>query len=164
MLWERLLGDKSLSDVATLNETMSLTWYSSQELNQSIQLPGSLQSLTFGFDFNQSLEGIQLPTSLQTSATRQPAQFDLRRQLRPELGGHPTAQQPAEFDAWRKVQPELGGHPTTRQPAEFDVRRQPRVQGSRLRVYQDPPKCPLGYLGSLLKGSLKGSYKGSFRV
>ena len=110
MLWERLLGDKSLSDVATLNETMSLTWYSSQELNQSIQLPSSLQSLTFGFDFNQSLEGIQLPTSLQTSATRQ--------------------------------------------PAEFDVRRQPRVQGSRLRVYKDPPKCPLGYLGSLLKGSL----------
>eukprot|EP00439_Symbiodinium_sp_Y106_P058528 s909_g8.t1 len=66
MLWERLLGDKSLSDVATLNETMSLTWYSSQELNQSIQLPGSLQSLTFGFDFNQSLEGIQLPSSLQS--------------------------------------------------------------------------------------------------
>ena len=30
-----------------------------------IQLPSSLQSLTFSFEFNQSLDGIQLPSSLQ---------------------------------------------------------------------------------------------------
>eukprot|EP00439_Symbiodinium_sp_Y106_P075271 s538_g14.t2 len=62
MLWERLLQEKTVSDVAALNETMSLTWCS----NQGIQLPSSLQSLTFGFAFNQSLKGIQLPSSLQS--------------------------------------------------------------------------------------------------
>ena len=66
--WERLLKQKTLSDVdaATLNETRSLTWYSSQELNNGIQLLSSLQSLKFGRHFNQSLEGIQLPSSLQS--------------------------------------------------------------------------------------------------
>ena len=54
MLWEHLLEAKTLSDVdlAALNETMSPTWYSSQALNQGIQLPSSLQSLTFGSEFN----------------------------------------------------------------------------------------------------------------
>eukprot|EP00439_Symbiodinium_sp_Y106_P022221 s3802_g2.t1 len=66
MLWERLLEEKTLSDVAALNETMSLTWYSGQDLNRGIQLPSSLQSLTFGQYFDQSLEGIQLPSSLQS--------------------------------------------------------------------------------------------------
>ena len=41
MLWERLLQEKTVSDVAALNETMSLTWYSNQDLNQGIQLPSS---------------------------------------------------------------------------------------------------------------------------
>ena len=68
MLWERLLEGKTLSDVdvAALNEMMSLTLYCNQELIQGIQLPSSLQSLTFGWEFNQSLEGIQLPSSLQS--------------------------------------------------------------------------------------------------
>ena len=66
ILWECLLEEKTLSDAAALNETMSLTWYSSQELHKGIQLPSSLQSLTFGEEFNQSLEGIQLPSSLQS--------------------------------------------------------------------------------------------------
>ena len=67
MLWERLLEEKTLSDVAALNETMSLTWYSRQRLaDLGIQLPSSLQSLTFGSGFNQRLEGIQLPSSLQS--------------------------------------------------------------------------------------------------
>ena len=66
ILWECLLEEKTLSDAAALNETMSLTWYSSQELHKVIQLPSSLQSLTFGKEFNQSLEGIQLPSSLQS--------------------------------------------------------------------------------------------------
>ena len=60
MLWERLLQEKTLAD-----ETRSLTWYSSQELS-GIQLPSSLQSLTFGRQFNQRLEGMQLPSSLQS--------------------------------------------------------------------------------------------------
>ena len=69
MLWERLLEEETLpdvADVAALHETMSLTWYSDQDLNQGIQLPSSLQSLTFGDMFDQSLEGIQLPSSLQS--------------------------------------------------------------------------------------------------
>ena len=67
-LYYALLKQKTLSDVdaATLNETRSLTWYSSQELNNGIQLLSSLQSLKFGRHFNQSLEGIQLPSSLQS--------------------------------------------------------------------------------------------------
>ena len=66
MLWESLLEEKTLFDVAALNETMSLTWLSNQQLNQGIQLPSSLQSLSFGDGFDQSLEGIQLPSSLQS--------------------------------------------------------------------------------------------------
>ena len=66
MLWERLLEERTLSDVAALNETMSLTWPSTHWLNQGIQLPSSLQSLTFGSSFNQSLDGIQPPSSLQS--------------------------------------------------------------------------------------------------
>ena len=65
MLWEHLLEERTLSDVAALNETMSLTWLSRQQLKQGIQLPSSLQSLSFGDDFNQRLDGIQLPSSLQ---------------------------------------------------------------------------------------------------
>ncbi|CAE7258852.1 unnamed protein product [Symbiodinium sp. CCMP2592] len=65
--WQRLLDEKTLSDtdVAALNETVSLTWSVKQSL-KGIQLPSSLQSLTFGKEFNQSLEGIQLPSSLQS--------------------------------------------------------------------------------------------------
>ena len=63
LLWERLLEEKTLSDVAALNETMSLTWYSNQDLNQGIQLPSSLQSLTFGCFFNRSLAGINYPAA-----------------------------------------------------------------------------------------------------
>ena len=66
MLWERILEEKTLSDVAALNETMSLTWYSDQDLNRGIQLPSSLRSLTFGDNFNQSLNGFHLPSSLQS--------------------------------------------------------------------------------------------------
>ena len=51
MLWERLLEVRALSDVAALNEKMSLTWYSFQEVNQGIQRPSSLQSLTFSDEF-----------------------------------------------------------------------------------------------------------------
>ena len=91
MLWERLLEEKTLSDVVALNETMSLTW-----LFQPRAQPGH-------------------PT------TQQPAEFDVWRRLQPELGGHPSTQQPAESDVWLRVQPELGWHPATQQPAEFDV-------------------------------------------
>ena len=66
MLWQNLLEQKTLFDVAALNETMSLTWLSSQQLNKSIQLPSSLQSLEFGCRFNQRLDGIQLPSNLQS--------------------------------------------------------------------------------------------------
>ena len=66
MLWERLLDERTLSSVAALNETMSPTCYSNQNLNQGIQLPSSLQSLTFGHDVNESPEGIQLPSSRQS--------------------------------------------------------------------------------------------------
>ena len=62
MLWKRLLKEKTLSDLAALNETMSLTWNSSQEL-EGIPLPSSLQSLTFCGQF-QSLDGINLPSTL----------------------------------------------------------------------------------------------------
>ena len=57
MLWEHLLQEKTLCDVAALSETMSLTWYSSQQLSQAIQLPSSLQSLTFGQHVQQELGG-----------------------------------------------------------------------------------------------------------
>ena len=65
--WQRLLEEKTLSDtdVVALNETVSLTWKVNQSL-QGIQLPSRLQSLTFGYEFNQSLEGIQLPSRLQS--------------------------------------------------------------------------------------------------
>ena len=69
MLWETLL-EEILDDVAAVKETLSLTWYSSQQLNQGIQLPSSLQSLTFAFIFNQSLESIQLPSSLRSFTSR----------------------------------------------------------------------------------------------
>ena len=44
MHWDRLLEEKTVSDVAALNETMSLSWYSNQDLNQcleGIQLPAA---------------------------------------------------------------------------------------------------------------------------
>ncbi|CAE7258883.1 unnamed protein product [Symbiodinium sp. CCMP2592] len=65
--WQRLLTNKTLSDtdVAALRETVSFTWNVDQSL-KGIQLPSSRQSLTFGRSFNQSLEGIQLPSSLQS--------------------------------------------------------------------------------------------------
>ena len=68
MLYEHLLEESTLFHAAALNETMSLTWHSTQEVNHSIQLGSncSLQSLTFGEEFNHSLEGIQLPSSLQS--------------------------------------------------------------------------------------------------
>ncbi|OLP74914.1 hypothetical protein AK812_SmicGene45402, partial [Symbiodinium microadriaticum] len=68
MLWECLLEEKTLCDA--LNETMSPTWFSNEKLNQGIQ-PTTQQPaefdvwLTFGREFNQSLEGMQLPSSLQ---------------------------------------------------------------------------------------------------
>ena len=105
-----------------LSETMSLTWYSSQKQhNQGIQLPSSLQSLSFGDRF--ILGG--------HPATQQPAELDGWRPVQPRLGGHPTTQQPAEFDVWPRVQPELGGHPVTQQPAKFEVwpRAQPEFGG-----------------------------------
>ena len=106
MLWEHLLEKKAVSDVAALNETMSLTF--GFHFNQSldgIQLPSSLQSLTFGNQFNRSLDGIHLPSNLQS--------FDVWLLLRPELGWHPITQQPAEFDVWLLLRPEVGGHPAT---------------------------------------------------
>ncbi|CAE7233468.1 unnamed protein product, partial [Symbiodinium sp. KB8] len=81
MLWEGLLQQKTLFDAVTLDETMSLTWYSSQKLDPGIHLPSRLQSLTFGERFNQSLEGIQLPNS------QQPAEFDVCHCAQPEFGG-----------------------------------------------------------------------------
>ena len=66
MHWGRLLEEKTLSDAAALNETGSLTWFACQELEQGIQLPSSLQSLTCHARFSQSLASIQLPSSLQS--------------------------------------------------------------------------------------------------
>ena len=95
MLWEGLLQQKTLFDAVTLDETMSLTWYSSQKLDPGIHLPSRLQSLTFGERFNQSLEGIQLPNS------QQPAEFDVCHCAQPEFGGHPIAQQVCEVSLHR---------------------------------------------------------------
>ena len=58
-------------------------------------------------EFNQSLEGIQLPSCL----------LDFCGRVQPEPGGHPTTQLPAG-PLWR-AQPEPGGHPTTQLPAGF---------------------------------------------
>ena len=55
------------ADACALNEVVSLTF--GNNFNQSlegIQLPSTLQTLRFGYKFNQNLEGIQLPSSLQT--------------------------------------------------------------------------------------------------
>ncbi|CAE7204112.1 unnamed protein product [Symbiodinium sp. CCMP2456] len=52
-----------LPDVVALTETLSLTWYSSQQLNQGIQLLNSLRSLTFGQEFNRNSEGINYPAA-----------------------------------------------------------------------------------------------------
>ena len=38
MLYEHLLEESTLFHAAALNETMSLTWHSTQEVNHSIQL------------------------------------------------------------------------------------------------------------------------------
>ena len=93
MLWERLLDEKTLSDVdgAALNEIMSLTWYSGRK-HRSIQL-----------------------------YTQQPAEFDVWLCVQPVPGGHPTSEKPADFDFWPRVQPAVGGIPSTQQPAKFDV-------------------------------------------
>ena len=79
--WELLLAGMALSDtdVAALNETVSLTLESNQIPNQGVQLPSSLQSLTLGYEFNQSLEGIQLPS----------------RHVQPELG--------SDCDVWLRL-------------------------------------------------------------
>ena len=67
---------------------MSLTSCPNQDLNQGIQLPSSLQSLTFGFEFSQCLEGMQLPSSLQNLTLG----YDFNQSL--------EGQQPAELDVW----------------------------------------------------------------
>ena len=119
MLWESLLEEKTLFDVAALNKTMSLTWLSNtaQPGHPTAQQPAEF---VVWRRIRPKLGGH--PT------TQQPAEFDVWQRLRPEVGGHPTTQQPAEFDVWRQVQPELGGHPTTQQPAEFDVWRRLRPE------------------------------------
>ena len=111
---QRLLEEKTLSDtdVAALNETVSLTWRVNQSL-QGIQLPSRPAEL--------DVWCVVQPEPGGHPATQPPAEFDVWPRVQPELGGHPTTQQPAEFDVWRQVQPELGWHPTTQQPAEFDV-------------------------------------------
>ena len=121
LLWKRLLDENTLSDadVAALDEMM---WYSGRELSQNIRLPGSLQSLTFGYVFNQSLEDIQLPSSLQRltfgyafdqrlRASNYRARFDVWLCVQPEPGGHPTIEQHAPFDIRPHVQPTVGGLP-----------------------------------------------------
>ncbi|CAE7339651.1 PU1 [Symbiodinium sp. KB8] len=93
LLWKRLLDENTLSDadVAALDEMM---WYSGRELSQNIRLPGSLQSLTFGYVFNQSLEDIQLPSSLQ----RLTFGYAFDQRLR-------ASNYRARFDVWLCVQP-----------------------------------------------------------
>ena len=77
--------------------------------NQSldgIQLPSSRQSLTFGDEFNlfEGFNGLELNRSLEgIQLNQQPAELDVW---------------PAEFDAWSGAAPELEGHPTTQQSAE----------------------------------------------
>ena len=51
--------------------------------------PTSLVSLTFGNGFNQSLQGVTLPGSLQ--------ELDIWREVRPELAGSDTAKQSLEL-------------------------------------------------------------------
>ena len=83
MRWERLLTEKTLTDVAALNE------------NHVTDL------------------GFRPKAQPEHRTSRQPAEFDFWRQVQPELAGHPTTRQSAEFDFWRQVQPEPGWHPTT---------------------------------------------------
>ena len=79
-------------------------------------LLSSLPTLTFGYEVHQILEGITLPSSLQTSnfvfkfhAAEQPADIDLWLRATPNFGGRYTAEQPANVDHRLQVQPELGG-------------------------------------------------------
>ena len=107
------------ADVAALNEMMSFRWFPGRELSHCIQLPSSLQSLTFGCHFNRSLEGIQLLSSLQSSMfgyvfNKSLERIQLPRSLQssmfPEHGGHPTTKQPAEL-VGLYFQQEHGGNP-----------------------------------------------------
>ncbi|CAK9036034.1 unnamed protein product, partial [Durusdinium trenchii] len=66
--FRRALAERKKDMHATVTDAIaSLTF--GHEFNQSLQdvtLPSSLQTLTFGRVFNQSLEGVTLPSSLQT--------------------------------------------------------------------------------------------------
>ena len=82
--------------------------YASERLMQSIQLPSCLQSMTFGREVNQNLEGTQLLNCLNSLMFG----YAVNRSLE---GIHPAAQQPAESDVWRIVQSELGVRRITQQ-------------------------------------------------
>ena len=115
MLWERRLEEKTRFDVDTLNENdmVPLTWYSSQKLNQGIQLNFTQHSTEFDVwsAMSQSLEGVQLPSSLPNlvfgnefglNSWPNVKFFRLLCSGMPQSlhRGHPTTQQPAEFDVW----------------------------------------------------------------
>ncbi|CAK9036038.1 Uncharacterized protein SCF082_LOCUS21552, partial [Durusdinium trenchii] len=97
--FRRALAERKKDMHATVTDAIaSLTF--GHEFNQSLQdvtLPSSLQTLTFGRVFNQSLEGVTLPSSL-CHLAKQPADFDLGRSVQPELERCYLAKQPADFD------------------------------------------------------------------
>ena len=105
---DHLLAGKTLSDVAALNATMSLTCHTLE----GIQLPSTLQSLTLGDQLNLSLQGIRLPSRLPNLALCFSSTRAWRASNYPQL--------PAKCDVWCLPQPEFGGYPTTQQLSEFD--------------------------------------------
>ena len=68
-------------------------------------LASSLQSLTFGEWFNQSLEG----------------EPDIWRTVQPEPGRSDTAKQSSELVIWRTVQPEPGRSDPAKQSSELVI-------------------------------------------
>ena len=98
-------------------------------------LPSSLQTLTFGLNFDQTLAGVTLPSSLQTlkfgellnqslGCVMQPSSLQtltLGRFVQSELRRCDAAKQLGDLDLWAFVQWEFGVCDAAKQPADFDL-------------------------------------------
>ena len=107
-----------------------------QSGHAKVALPSSLQSLTFCYSFNQSLEEVGLLNSLQSLTLGDGFTQSLAMALPSSLlaltisysfnqsMGSCSALQPAVFDPWLRLQSEPRKSGFAQQPAVFDLRRE----------------------------------------
>ena len=112
----QISGEISIEYLYRLPQSLqSLTF--GDEFNQSLDLvtlPSSLHSLTFGNIFNQNLERMTFPSSLEKP--------DLWHEFQQEFGPSDFAKRPAKLDFGLWVRSKLGPSDTSKQSEKVDLR------------------------------------------